>query len=154
MVEDRIRLLIVEGRRYSGLSDALLAGAVQAIEAQGAEYEVVTVSDALQIPAAIAIAEEAGKGPSGVRYDGYIALGVVVRGETYHFEIVSNETARGLQDLAVGKRLAIGYGVLTVDDEDQAWNRARLSQGDRGGQAARECLEIVGLKRQLSGQAR
>jgi 6,7-dimethyl-8-ribityllumazine synthase len=154
MVEDRIRLLIVEGRRYSGLSDALLAGAVQAIEAQGAEYEVVTVSDALQIPAAIAIAEEAGKGPSGVRYDGYLALGVVVRGETYHFEIVSNETARGLQDLAVGKRLAIGYGVLTVDDEDQAWNRARLSQGDRGGQAARECLEIVGLKRQLSGQAR
>ena len=154
MVEDRIRLLIVEGRRYSGLSDALLAGAVQAIEAQGAEYEVVTVSDALQVPAAIAIAEEAGKGPSGVRYDGYIALGVVVRGETYHFEIVSNETARGLQDLAVGKRLAIGYGVLTVDDEDQAWNRARLSQGDRGGQAARECLEIVGLKRQLSGQAR
>lgn len=154
MVEDRIRLLIVEGRRYSGLSDALLAGAVQAIEAQGAEYEVVTVSDALQIPAAIAIAEEAGKGPSGVRYDGYIALGAVVRGETYHFEIVSNETARGLQDLAVGKRLAIGYGVLTVDDEDQAWNRARLSQGDCGGQAARECLEIVGLKRQLSGQAR
>ncbi|NGM50826.1 6,7-dimethyl-8-ribityllumazine synthase [Caulobacter sp. 602-2] len=154
MVEDKIRLLIVEGRRYSGLSDALLAGAVQAIEAQGAEYEVVTVSDALQIPAAIAIAEEAGKGPSGVRFDGYIALGAVIRGETYHFEIVSNETARGLQDLAVGKRLAIGYGVLTVDDEDQAWNRARLSQGDRGGQAARECLEIVGLKRQLSGQAR
>jgi 6,7-dimethyl-8-ribityllumazine synthase len=154
MVEDRIRLLIVEGRRYSGLSDALLAGAAQVIEAQGAEYEVVTVSDALQIPAAIAIAEEAGKGPSGVRYDGYIALGAVIRGETYHFEIVSNETARGLQDLAVGKRLAIGYGVLTVDDEDQAWNRARLSQGDRGGQAARECLEIVGLKRQLSGQAR
>lgn len=153
MVEDRIRLLIVEGRRYSGVSDALLAGAVQAIEAQGAEYEVVTVSDALQIPAAIAIAEEAGKGP-GVRYDGYVALGAVIRGETYHFEIVANETARGLQDLAIGKRLAIGYGVLTVDDEDQAWTRARLSQGDRGGQAARESLEIVGLKRQLSGQAR
>jgi 6,7-dimethyl-8-ribityllumazine synthase len=154
MVEDKIRLLIVEGRRYSGLSDELLRGATQAIEAHGADYDVITVSDALQIPTAVALAEEAGHRPVGVRYDGFVALGAIIRGETYTFEIIANETARGLQDLAIGKRLAIGYGVLNVDDEDQAWSRARLSEGDRGGHAARECLELVSLRRQLLGAGR
>ncbi|PIB92646.1 6,7-dimethyl-8-ribityllumazine synthase [Caulobacter sp. FWC2] len=154
MVQDNIRLLIVEGRSHSGISDELLRGAVQAIEAQGAEYDVITVSSALQIPTVIAMAEEAGHRPVGVRYDGYVALGAVIRGETYHFELVANETARGLQDLGIGKRLAIGFGVLAVDDEDQAWTRARVSEGDRGGSAAKACLETIGLKRQLLGQAR
>ena len=154
MVEDKIRLLIVEGRSYSGISDELLRGAAQAIEAYGAEYDVITVSSALQIPSAVALAEEAGHRPVGVRYDGFVALGCVIRGETYHFEIVANETARGLQDLAIGKRLAIGFGVLTVDEEDQAWVRARVSEGDRGGAAAKACLETVALKRQLLGQTR
>lgn len=154
MVDDNIRLLIVEGRSHSGISDELLRGAAQAIEAQGAEYDVITVSSALQIPTAIAIAEEAGQGPVGVRYDGYIALGTIIRGETYHFELVAHETARGLQDLGVGKRLPIGFGVLAVDDEAQAWTRARVSEGDRGGAAAKACLETLALKRQLLGQAR
>jgi 6,7-dimethyl-8-ribityllumazine synthase len=154
MVEDNIRLLIVEGRSHSGISDELLRGAAQAIEAQGAEYDVITVSSALQIPTAVAIAEEAAHRPVGVRYDGYVALGCVIRGETYHFELAANETARGLQDLGIGKRLPIGFGVLAVDDEAQAWARARVSEGDRGGAAAKACLETIALKRQLLGQAR
>lgn len=154
MVEDNIRLLIVEGRSHSGVSDELLRGAAQAIEAYGAEYDVITVSSALQIPTAIALAEDAGQGPVGVRYDGYVALGCVIRGETYHFELVSNETARGLQDLGIGRRLPIGFGVLAVDDEQQAWARARISEGDRGGAAAKACLETIALKRQLLGRGR
>ncbi len=154
MVDDNIRLLIVEGRSHSGISDELLRGATQAIEGYGAEYDVVTVSSALQIPTAVAIAEEAGARPVGVRYDGYVALGCVIRGETYHFELVAHETARGLQDLGIGKRLPIGFGVLAVDDEAQAWARAKVSEGDRGGAAAKACLETIALKRQLLGQAR
>lgn len=154
MVEDKIRLLIVEGRSHSGVSDELLRGATQAIEAQGAEYDVITVSNALQIPTVIALADDAGHRPVGVRYDGFVALGVVIRGETYHFELVANETARGLQDLGVAKRLPIGFGVLAVDDEAQAYARARVSEGDRGGAAAKACLETIALKRQLLGQAR
>jgi 6,7-dimethyl-8-ribityllumazine synthase len=154
MVEDNIRLLIVEGRSHSGVSDELLRGAAQAIEAYGAEYDVITVSSALQIPTAIALAEDAGQGPVGVRYDGYVALGCVIRGETYHFELVSNETARGLQDLGIGRRLPIGFGVLAVDDEQQAWARAKVSEGDRGGAAAKACLETITLKRQLLGRGR
>ena len=83
-----------------------------------------------------------------------MALGVIIRGETYHSEVMANETARGLNDLSFGKRLAIGYGVVNVDEEDQAWSRARVSEGDRGGKAAQQCLEIVSLKRQLLGQGR
>ena len=154
MVEDNIRLLIVEGRSHSGVSDELLRGAAQAIEAYGAEYDVITVSSALQIPTAIALAEDAGQGPVGVRYDGYVALGCVIRGETYHFELVANETARGLQDLGIGRRLPIGFGVLAVDDEQQAWARAKVSEGDRGGAAAKACLETIALKRQLLGRGR
>ncbi|PHY19779.1 6,7-dimethyl-8-ribityllumazine synthase [Caulobacter sp. BP25] len=154
MVEDNIRLLIVEGRSHSGVSDELLRGAAQAIEAYGAEYDVITVSSALQIPTAIALADDAGQGPVGVRYDGYVALGCVIRGETYHFELVSNETARGLQDLGIGRRLPIGFGVLAVDDEQQAWARAKVSEGDRGGAAAKACLETIALKRQLLGRGR
>lgn len=154
MVEDNIRLLIVEGRSHSGVSDELLRGAAQAIETYGAEYDVITVSSALQIPTAIALAEDAGQGPVGVRYDGYVALGCVIRGETYHFELVANETARGLQDLGIGRRLPIGFGVLAVDDEQQAWARAKVSEGDRGGAAAKACLETIALKRQLLGRGR
>ena len=154
MVDDNIRLLVVESRSHSGVADELLRGAAQSIEAQGAAYDVITVSSALQIPTAIAIAEEAGHRPVGVRYDGYVALGCVIRGETYHFELVAHETARGLQDLGIGRRLPIGFGVLAVDDEAQAWARAKVSEGDRGGGAAKACLETIALKRQLLGQSR
>ena len=154
MIEDKVRVLIVEGRFYSGLSDELLRGATSALDAYGAEYDVVSVPGALEIPAVVALAEESGHRPAGVRYDGYVALGVVIRGETYHFEIVSNESARGLMDLAIGKRLAIGNGILTVETEEQAWARANVSEGDKGGGAARACLDVIALRRQLLGQAR
>ena len=141
------RILIVEARFYSDLADELLKGAIDALEAFGATYEVVTVPGALEIPAAIALAEDLAS------YDGYVALGVVIRGETYHFEIVSNESARGIMDLSVSKRLAIGNGILTVEDEDQAWARARASEGDKGGGAARAALTMVALRQQLAGDA-
>jgi 6,7-dimethyl-8-ribityllumazine synthase len=155
MSDEKIRILIVEARFYDHLADALLAGAKSVLDAFGAEYEVVTVPGALEIPAAIAFAEEGGHRPAGAAaYDGYVALGAVIRGETYHFEIVSNESARGLMDLAIGKRLAIGNGILTVEDEVQALARARAEKGDKGGGAARAALEMVTLKRQLLGQKR
>ena len=149
MLEDKLRLLIVEARFYDDLADALLQGAADVITAMDAEYDVVSVPGALEIPGAIAWAEEAGHRPAGVKYDGYVALGTVIRGETYHFEIVSNESARGIMDLTVGKRLCIGNGILTVEDEAQAWARAKASEGDKGGGAARAALTMVALRQQL-----
>jgi len=154
MTDEPIRILIVEARFYDDLADALLEGATQALGAFGAEYDVVTVPGALEIPAAIAFAEEGGHRPAGKHYDGYVALGCVIRGETYHFEIVSNESARGIMDLTIGRRLCIGNGVLTTEDDEQAWARARISQGDKGGGAARAALSMVALKQQLQGGKR
>jgi len=154
MIDDPVRILIVEGRFYSDLADELLNGATSALEAFGAQYDVITVPGALEIPAVIALADEAGSRPAGIRYDGYVALGCVIRGETYHFEIVCNESARGLMDLAVRRNLAIGNGILTVEDEEQALARARVSEGDKGGGAARACLDVLAIRRRLSGQDR
>ena len=154
MLEEKIRVLVVEGRFYDGISDELLKGAADAITAFGAEYDVVTVPGALEIPAVIALAEEGAHRPAGAHYDGYVALGCVIRGETFHFEIVAQESARGLMDLAIGRKLAIGNGILTVETEDQAWARARVSEGDKGGFAARACLDVISLRRRLLGQAR
>lgn len=109
---------------------------------------MVTVPGALEIPTAIALAEEAGRYPTAPRYDGYVALGCVIRGETYHFEIVSDQSAGGLCQLGI-KGLLIGNGILTVEDEDQAWARARRSEGDKGGGAARACLDLIALKKRL-----
>ena len=154
MSDEPVRILIVEARFYDDLADALLEGATQALTAFGAEYDVVTVPGALEIPGAIAFAEEGGHRPAGKLYDGYVALGCVIRGETYHFEIVSNESARGIMDLTVGKKLCIGNGILTTEDDEQAWARARISEGDKGGGAARAALTMIELKQQLSGGKR
>jgi 6,7-dimethyl-8-ribityllumazine synthase len=156
MPQDKLRVLVVEARFYAHIADALLDGATKAIKAAGADYDVVTVSGALEIPAVIALAEEGGHRPAGVRYDGYVALGCVIRGETYHFEIVANESARGIMDLSIGKRLPIGNGILTVDTEAQALARARTGgdDGDKGGFAARACLDMIAIKRRLLGQTR
>ena len=148
MTDRRVRVLIVEARFYDDLADALLAGARDILEAFGAEIEVVSVPGALEIPGAVAIAEGALAG-----FDGYVALGCVIRGETYHFDIVSNESARGLMDLTVRHGLAIGNGILTVEDEAQAWARANASEGDKGGAAARACLEMISLRRRWAGQS-
>lgn len=141
-----LRVLIVEGRFYSDLNDALLKGATDVLEAYGAEVETVTVPGALEIPPAIAMAAAWGA------YDGYVALGCVIRGETHHFEIVADQSARALMDLGVRKRLAIGNGILTVEDEAQAWVRADPAQADKGGGAARACLDLIALRRRLKDE--
>ena len=125
-----------------------MEGAKDALRARDVSFDVITVPGALEIPPAISLAEEAGRYPTAPRYDGYVALGCVIRGETYHFEIVSDQSAAGIMALAV-KGLCIGNGVLTVEDEDQAWARARLSEGDKGGGAARACMELIALRKRL-----
>ncbi len=143
-------LLIVEARFYDDISDALLDGAKSALDAAGASYDVVTVPGALEIPAAIAMALD-GMDSGTVAYDGFVALGMVIRGETYHFDIVSNESARALMDIAVSESLPIGNGILTVENEAQAWARARKTELDKGGFAARAALTMIELKDKLGG---
>ena len=118
------------------------------LTAQGVAFDVITVPGALEVPTAIALAQDAGKYPTAPRYDGYVALGCVIRGETYHFEIVSDQSAAGIMGLGI-KGLIIGNGILTVEDEAQAWARARASEGDKGGGAARACLDLIALKKRL-----
>ena len=146
MIEEPVRVLIVEARFYDDLADLLLAGARRSLEAAGAEYNVVQVPGALEIPAAIAIAEESGRFPIGVRYDGYVALGCVIRGETYHFEVVANESARGLTDLGIHHRLAIGNGILTTEDDDQALSRMQV----KGADCAQAAVEMARLLKALA----
>jgi 6,7-dimethyl-8-ribityllumazine synthase len=141
-------ILIVEARFYDDMADALLEGATFALKEAGASYDVVTVAGALEIPPAIAMALD-GADNGGTQYDGYVALGMVIRGETYHFEIVSNESSRALMDLAVSESLAIGNGILTVENDEQAWARARRSDKDKGGFAARAALTMIELKKKL-----
>ena len=135
-------VLIAEARFYAHLNDMLLAGARAAIESAGHSHETVTVPGALELPGAIALAAESG------RYDAFVALGVVIRGETYHFEIVAGESARGLMALTMDG-LAVGNGVLTVENEDQAIVRADLKQGNKGGGAAEAALAMLALKQQF-----
>jgi 6,7-dimethyl-8-ribityllumazine synthase len=142
------RLLVVEARYYDAVGDMLLRGARAAVGAAGAELDVVGVPGALEIPAAIAIALDAARS-AGRPYDGAIALGCVVRGETFHFEIVAGESARALMDMSVAGRLALGNGILTVDALSQAEERADPARGDKGGDAARAALTIAALKRKL-----
>ena len=146
--EGKAHLLIVEARFHEGLADALLDGARAALDEAGATCDVVTVPGALEVPAVIAFAEEAAE-EGGTGYDGYVALGCVIRGETYHFEIVANESSRGLMDLATHGLLAIGNGILTVENEEQAWVRARRDDGDKGGFAARAALTMIALRERL-----
>jgi len=137
--------LIVEARFYNELADALLEGAKAAFEAAGATFEVVTVPGALEIPAAIAMASEL----KGDDYDGYVALGCVIRGETTHYEIVSGESARALMELSVADGIALGNGILTVENEAQAWARARVSEQDKGGGAAIAAMTMAALRNRL-----
>jgi 6,7-dimethyl-8-ribityllumazine synthase len=127
----------------------LLAGATRALEKAGAVFDRVSVPGSLEVPPAIAIAADAAE-RSGRPYDGAVALGCVIRGETLHFEIVSQESARALLDLSVARRLPIGNGILTVDTNAQAWTRARPEEGDKGGDAARAALSLVRLKRRVA----
>ena len=143
------RALIVEARFYDDIQDALLEGAAAELKAAGVSHDVITVPGALEIPAAIAIALDAAES-SGKPYDAAIALGCVVRGDTIHFEIVSQESARALMNYAVSQRFPVGNGILTVDTESQAWARARMEEADKGGDAVRACLAMVKLKRRVT----
>lgn len=133
------KILIVEARFYDHLNDMLIAGAKAAIKAAGHESEVITVPGALEIPGAISLADQA------QTYDGYVAIGVVIRGETYHFEIVAGESARGIMALTMDG-LAIGNGILTVENEAQAIVRADPKQKDKGGEAATAALKLMELR--------
>lgn len=141
------RVLIVEARFYEDIADALFEGAKAAIDASDFEYDRIDVPGALEIPAAIRFAMNR-KGDRA--YDGFVALGCVIRGETAHFDVVVNESARGLQQLAIEHQLAIGNGIITVDNEEQAWDRARKDRQDKGGQAALACVAMIGLKQLFS----
>ena len=138
------KFLIVEARFYAHLNDMLIAGAKAAIEVDGHEAEVLTVPGALEIPGAIALAAESGD------YHGFVAIGVVIRGETYHFEIVAGESARAIMALTMDG-IAIGNGILTVENEDQALDRADSSRKDKGGEAAKAALALYNLQGRFDG---
>jgi 6,7-dimethyl-8-ribityllumazine synthase len=138
------RFLIVEARFYNHLNDKLLAGAKAALKGAGHTADVITVPGALEIPGAISLADATGD------YDGYVAIGVVIRGETYHFEIVAGESARGIMALTMDG-IAIGNGILTVENEAQALERADPNQKDKGGEAAKAAVALLELKERFGG---
>ena len=143
------RILVVEARFYHDIADELLRGASEALRGAEARVEVLTVPGALEIPPALAIALDAAEA-AGAPYDAAVALGCVIRGETYHFEIVAGESARALMDLAVARRLPLGNGILTVENEAQAWTRARVGELNKGGGAAEAALAMLRIKRRLT----
>jgi 6,7-dimethyl-8-ribityllumazine synthase len=143
------RLLVVEARFYDDIADMLLKGAKRALKKAGAAFDRVTVPGALEIPPAIAIALEAAA-QRGRPYDGVVALGCVIRGETSHYDIVAGESARGLMDVAIAQRMPVGNGILTVDTQEQAVARARPDKWDKGGGAAEAALALVRLKRRMA----
>ena len=139
-----LRVLIAEARYYAHIADDLLKGATAVLDEAGAEYDVITVPGALEIAPAIAIAVEAGN------YDGAVALGCVIQGQTFHFDIVAMQSARALIDLSVARRLPVGNGILTVDNEAQALERAKPDQRNKGGEAAKAALALIRLKRDVA----
>jgi 6,7-dimethyl-8-ribityllumazine synthase len=147
----RARILLVEARFYDDIADALLAGAMKVLAEARAEVDRISVPGSLEIPGAIAIAVDAAR-KRRRPYEGVVALGCVIRGDTLHFEIVSHQSARGLMDLSIARGLPIGNGIITVDNKAQALARARVEEQDKGGDAARAALSLVGLKRRLAGR--
>jgi len=140
-----MNILIIEARYYEGISDSLLEGAIAALQKSGATITKLVVPGALEIPHAIAFAEAGAQ-----TFDGYVALGCVIRGETTHYDYVCEESARALMDLAVNKCLAIGNGIITVENEDQAWARAKMDKKDKGGFAANAVLKMISVRKALN----
>ena len=134
------KVLIVEARFYDDMADALAEGAAAVLDAAGVAYERVSVPGVLEVPVAIKYAADSNA------YDGYVALGVVIRGETTHYEIVCNESARALMELGIKDKLPIGNGIQTVENSDQAWARCKMSEKDKGGGAAKATLALMGLR--------
>ena len=143
-------IMIVEARFYEPIADELVRGAVATLEKAGASYERFAVPGAFEIPAAIRYAVRSLDFiPGRRRFDGYVALGCVIRGQTSHYDHICEVSARGLQDLALHHTLAIGYGILTVENEEQAWERAKVDRRDKGGDAAAACLAMLALKQKF-----
>jgi 6,7-dimethyl-8-ribityllumazine synthase len=142
------RILIVEARFYDDIADELLKGATRVLDAAGTVYDRISVPGSLEIPPAITIALDAADS-AGKPYEGAVALGCVIRGDTIHFEIVSFESSRGLMEISRTRGVPIGNGIVTVDNDAQAWTRAKVDEADKGGDAARASLSLVRLKRRL-----
>jgi len=138
---DPLHILIAEARFYDDIADELVQGARAILDAGGATSETIAVPGAYELPAAVRMAMESG------RFDGYIALGCVIRGETSHYDYVCGESARGLMALCTEHGIALGYGILTTENRDQAWARASRADKDKGAVAARACLEMIALRR-------
>jgi 6,7-dimethyl-8-ribityllumazine synthase len=141
---DAPRILIIEARFYADIADELARGAIAALDHAGASHERLAVPGVLEIPAALAMAIDGSR-----RYDGFVLLGCVIRGQTSHYDIVANESARAIMRLVTDHRLAVGYGILTVENDDQAWERARVDGQDKGGAAAGAALAMVALRARL-----
>jgi 6,7-dimethyl-8-ribityllumazine synthase len=141
------RVLVVEARFYDDIADELLAGATRALDKAEVDWDLISVPGALEIPSAIVIALDAAAARKKP-YDGVVALGCVIQGETFHFDIVAMQSARALLDFSTERRIPCGNGILTTDNEAQAWARARLTEQDKGGDAARAALALITLKRQ------
>ena len=139
-----MKILVIEARFYDKISDALLEGALDVLQKAKVEITKVTVPGALEIPHVISMAEAAGSG-----FDGYVALGCVIRGETTHYDYVCGESARAIMDLAVNQQLAIGNGIITVEDDKQAEARANKAKKDKGGFAANACLKMIKIRSEL-----
>jgi 6,7-dimethyl-8-ribityllumazine synthase len=142
------RILVVEARYYEDLADELLRGVGQVLEAAQARFDVFTVDGALELPAAAAILLDAAE-KAGQPYEAVIALGCVIRGDTGHYDIVAGESARALMDLSVARRIPLANGILTVENDAQAWTRARVSELNKGGGAAEAALSVLRIKRQV-----
>jgi 6,7-dimethyl-8-ribityllumazine synthase len=136
-------ICIIVGRFYEDIADELVQGASQHLGSASATYDLITVPGAFEIPAVVSIAIASRK------YDGYVTLGCVIRGETTHYDYVCGESARGLNALAIAHNAAIGYGILTVETMGQAWERARITEGNKGKDAAVACLRMIAIKQEL-----
>lgn len=143
----QFHFLIIEAGFYEELASAQRAGAIQALEADGVSYDIISVPGALEIPGALKTAHL-----SEIHYDGYVALGCVIRGQTSHYDTVCSESARGLMDLSLQHNLAIGNGILTVENAEQAWERADKDKLNKGGGAALAALTMARLKADFTSQ--
>lgn len=148
----KLHVLIVEARFYDDIADELVKGALDVLEECGATYERISVPGAFEIPGAIRFAADA-VAAGREKFDAYVGLGCVIRGETSHYDYVCMESARGMQELAIKDRLAIGYGVLTVEDRDQAWARADVTRGNKGGAVTKAALCMAELKQKYGSVA-
>ncbi|MGV8839191.1 MAG: 6,7-dimethyl-8-ribityllumazine synthase [Bauldia sp.] len=144
--QPNVRVLVIDARFYEGIADALFAGAAAVLEAAGAHVERVSVPGVLEIPTALSMASEIDE-----PHDGYVVLGCVIRGETTHYDIVAGESARVISDLSAHRQLAVGNGILTVENEAQAWARARPTEQDKGGGAAKAALAMIALREHFYG---